>query len=208
MTKLHVFDMDGTILEGSACVHLSDHLGRLEEISVIEEGWGRGEVGHIEFYQLCQPLWVDLCAEDIATVFEKSPWRKNVERVFKDIAERGEFSAVVTLSPLFFAEMLLQWGVTSAHGAPIGPGEEVDPELVLTPDHKVPIVRRLMEEHGVDEFSCVAYGDSSSDIPLFETFSNTVAVNGSDTLKGLATKHYEGDDIWEAYQLGRSLIGG
>lgn len=205
MSRLHIFDMDGTILEGSACVHISDHLGCLNEIRVIEEAWGRGEVGHVEFYELCLPLWSELSADDVTTVFDRSPWRKNVSTVFKDISARGEFSAVITLSPMFFAERLLNWGAGSAHGAEIGPGRVLDPTLVLTPEDKVRIVRQLLEQYGLNDAECVAYGDSASDIPLFEMLPKTVAINGSARLKAIASAHYDGDDIWQAYQLGRGL---
>jgi phosphoserine phosphatase len=186
MTKLHIFDMDGTILEGSACLHLSDHLGCLDELNVIEEAWGRGEVGHVEFYELCLPLWQELDAPGVASVFANSPWRRNVEKVFKDIAARGEHSAVITLSPLFFVDGLKAWGATTTHGADIGPGRVLDPALVLTPDGKVEIAETLIRQYGIGREDVIAYGDSASDIPLFQTLSHTVAVNGSERLRALA----------------------
>lgn len=205
MTKLHIFDMDGTILDGSACVHISEHLGCLEEIRIIEEAWGRGEVGHVEFYELCLPLWKELDEGKIEEVFRKSPWRKNVAKVFKDIAARGEFSAVITLSPHFFVRHLLKWGATTTHGAEVYVDKTLDPEMVTTPEHKVSIAKKLLDLYGVDQANCIAYGDSSSDIPLFKMLSKTVAVNGSERLKSLAAACYHGDDIWEAYQIGRKL---
>lgn len=206
MTKLHIFDMDGTILEGSACVHLSEHLGRLEEIRVIEEAWGRGEVGHVEFYELCLPLWSVLDEQAIKEVFHKSPWRRNIAKVFRDIAGRGEFSAVVTLSPQFFVQYLRDWGATSTYGAGVYVDRPLDPAMVTTPEKKVEIAKALMKAHGVGPSDCVAYGDSSSDIPLFTVLTKTVAVNGSDRLRSLAAASYEGDDVWDAYQMGRELI--
>lgn len=205
MTKLHIFDMDGTILEGSACVHLSEHLGRLKEIHVIEEAWGRGEVGHVEFYELCLPMWSLLDDAAIKEVFHKSPWRRNIAKVFDDISSRGEFSAVVTLSPQFFVEHLRGWGATSTHGAGVYVNRALDPAMVTTPEQKVDIAQTLMRVHGIAPADCVAYGDSASDIPLFSVLSNTVAINGSQRLKALAAASYEGDDIWAAYQIGRSL---
>lgn len=206
MSKLHIFDMDGTILEGSACVHLSDRLGCLKEIHIIEEAWGRGEVGHVEFYRLCLPLWKELNREIVKDVFQKSPWRKNLSKVFCDIADRGEYSAVITLSPQFFAEHLKELGVSSTHGAEIHVDRPLESEKVLTPEHKVSIAQALLQEYGIPRSQCVAYGDSASDIPLFAHLANTVAVNASDRLKQLAAANYSGDDLWEAYKLGRTLL--
>ena len=207
MRKLHIFDMDGTLMKGSACLHISDHLGKLAEVNEIEEAWSRGEVGHVEFYELCLPLWGQISDADVDAIFANSPWQKNVSKVFGDIAARGEHSTVITLSPLFFVNRLLQWGATAAHGAEVFGGEVPDPTRVLTPDSKVDIVQRLIREHDVSSADCIAYGDSSSDIPLFKLLSNTVAINGSAAVKKLSAASYDGDDIWEAYMIGRNIAG-
>jgi phosphoserine phosphatase len=207
VTKLHIFDMDGTLLKGSACLHISDHVGKLAEVSLIEEAWGRGEVGHVEFFERCLPLWGRISDADIEQVFTRTPWKKNVPRVFGDIASRGEYSAVITLSPMFFVRKLLNWGATTAHGAEVFGGEPPDPKRVLSPQSKVEIARGLIEKYGLAASDCVAYGDSSSDIPLFKVLPNTVAIDGSDLLKELSSACYDGDDVWEAYLIGRAVAG-
>lgn len=206
MTKLHIFDMDGTLLQGSACLHISEYIGCIEQVNLIEEAWSRGEVGHVEFYRLCLPLWAGLDQAGIDAVFESSPWLNNVAKVFADIAARGEYSAVITLSPMFFAERLLSWGLTTAHGARVHPGEPPDPARVLTPASKVEISAGLMQHYGLGRADCVAYGDSASDLLLFDALPNTVAINASATLAGLSQKRYVGHDLWDAYLLGRALI--
>src|SRR6202012_5796526 len=103
--------------------------------------------------------------------------------VWRDIARRGEHSAVITLSPQFFADRLLRWGVGSVHGARVFAGVAPDPEQVLTPRSKPALARSLMERYDVGVDDCVAYGDSSSDVPLFQQLRNTVAVNGSEALR-------------------------
>lgn len=206
MTTLHVFDMDGTLLTGSACLEISRYVGQLEVVNDMEERWGRGEVGHVEFYEFLIELWAGLRATDVDEVFRATPWIKRIQDVFADIAARGERSAVISLSPHFFVERLLAWGATSAHGARVEVDEVVDPARVLTPHSKVEILDELLARYGLDEDHCVAYGDSASDIPLFDRLTRTVAINGSDQLRAVARADYQGDDLWEAYQLGRSLI--
>lgn len=134
------------------------------------------------------------------------PWLGGVARVFADIAARGEHSAVISLSPQFFVERLLDWGVASAHGARVEAGVAVDPALVLTPASKVIILEHLLTRYGLADHDTVAYGDSSSDIPLFARLGNTVSVNGTESLRAQAARHYEGTDLWSAYELGRSLL--
>jgi phosphoserine phosphatase len=81
-----------------------------------------------------------------------------------------------------------------------------DPKVVLTPDAKVTVAEGLMERYGVAEDECVAYGDSASDIPLFRRLRNTVAVNGTDSLKAVAAASYDGTDLRGAYRRGRALF--
>jgi phosphoserine phosphatase len=52
----------------------------------------------------------------------------------------------------------------------------------------------------------VAYGDSSSDVPLFQLLPHTVAVNATPALREIAAASYEGNDLRGAYALGRSLL--
>ena len=206
MSKLHIFDMDGTLLRGSACVELSRHLGIFDTVNALEERWSRGELTHFGYWELCLPLWKDLDDAVIEKTFAATSWLKGIEAVWADIADRGEQSAVITQYPQFFSDRLLAWGVGSTRGASVRIGEPVTPEQVITPESKVPIALELMKTHGVTSDDCVAYGDSSSDVPLFKKLRKTVAVNGTPTLKQVAAVSYEGDDLWEAYLMGRALL--
>lgn len=205
-TKLHIFDMDGTLLAGSACLELSRRAGYIDDVEEMEERWGRGEIGHVEFYELLLPLWAELGEEDIEEVFAGVPWLDGIEDVWRDIDARGERSAVITLSPQFFADKLLGLGLHEAYGAEVLAGGEVVPERVLTPESKVYIATEVLERLGLGSDDTVAYGDSASDVPLFEILDNTVAVNGSESLAGQAAVAYQGNDLREAYALGRGLI--
>jgi phosphoserine phosphatase len=206
MTKLHIFDMDGTLLSGSACLDLSRHLGKLEAVNEMEEAWSRGELGHVEFYERLLPLWEGLSDEDVDEVFAAAQWVDGISEVWADIAARGELSAVISLSPDFFVRRLLRWGLGSVHAAGVEAGVRPDPALVVTPESKVEIAEALMGEHRLGETDCVAYGDSSSDIPLFRRLPLTVSVNGTESLRRVAAVAYQGSDLREAYAAGRSLL--
>jgi phosphoserine phosphatase len=206
MSKLHIFDMDGTLLKGSATLELSRHLGQLELVNVLEERWSRGEVTHLAYWQECLPLWEGLDDAVIDKTFAATLWLNGIEAVWADIARRGEHSAVITQSPQFFADRLLAWGVGTVRGASVRAGVPPEPHMVITPDSKVPITIELMQRLEVTRDDCVAYGDSTSDVPLFRFLRNTVAVNGTASLREIAAAVYEGDDLWAAYTLGRSLL--
>jgi phosphoserine phosphatase len=206
MTKLHIFDMDGTLLAGSACLELSRHAGHIDDVEAMEERWGRGEIGHVEFYEMLLHLWEGLGEADIEQVFAGIAWLEGIEEVWRDIDARGERSVVITLSPQFFADKLLALGLHEAFGAEVLAGGEVLPERVLTPESKVYIATEVLERLGLGSDDTVAYGDSSSDVPLFEILDNTVSVNGSETLTEHAAVAYRGNDLREAYALGRGLL--
>lgn len=206
MTKLHIFDMDGTLLAGSACLELSRRAGHIDAVEEMEERWGRGQLGHVEFYELLLPLWAELGEDDIEAVFAETAWLEGIEEVWRDIDARGERSIVITMSPQFFAEKLRGLGLHEAYGAGVLAGGEVVPERVLTPEMKVYIATEVLERLGLGAGDTVAYGDSSSDLPLFEILDNTVSVNGSESLAEHAAVAYRGNDLREAYALGRALL--
>ncbi len=208
MSTLHIFDMDGTLLTGSACLDLSRHVGQIEAVDAMEAEWTLGRVGHVEFYEMLLPLWDGISEESIEEVFVSGAWIEGIPEVWADIADRGEHSAVISLSPQFYVERLGRWGLASAHGAQVQAGVAPDPAGVITPEAKVDIARSLMERLGVEPADTVAYGDSSSDLPLFEWLDNTVAVNASEGIREAAAASYEGNDLREAYELGRSLLAG
>lgn len=207
-TKLHIFDMDGTLQRGNACLELSRHVGQLDAILDIEERWAAGHVDHVEFYELCLPLWKELTPAAVEQVFASAEWLDGVSEVFADIQQRGEHAVVITGSPQFFADLLLRWGPCSVHGAGVEVGVQPVLERVVTPESKITLTHELLDHHGLTVVDCVAYSDSGSDIPLFRALPLTVAVNASDSLKAVATAVYDGGDLRGAYAAGRALLEG
>lgn len=206
MTILHVFDMDGTLLRSTAAAELSRCVGRLDEARDIERGWLDGEITDEGFWEQCLPLWADLTEALVDAAFAEAPWINGVVEVFRDIKDRGEYIAVISQSPAFFVRRLRRWGADATFGASVEPGGRTGPDVLLTKEDKVTITRQLLMQYGLETGCCVAYGDSSSDELLFDFLSNTVAVNGSPTVRSLAALSYEGDDLRNVYALGRKLV--
>ena len=206
MSVLHVFDMDGTLLLGSACLEISRAYGVSAETLEIEETWARGEIADHVFWERCLPLWAGLSDEDIDRAFESAQWLAGVREVFSDIGNRGEYSVVITQSPQFFVERLQRWGAHHAHGALVEPGNSAGASRMVTRDDKLAVAQSLLERYGLDEADCVVFGDSSSDLTLFERLTNTVGVNPREHIGRLARVIYQGGDLWQAYLAGRNLI--
>jgi phosphoserine phosphatase len=210
VTVLHVFDMDGTLLGGSsACMEVARALGRAAELELLDERFARGEIDSRAFGMELGRLWPELTPTVVAAAFAGSPWLSGIREVCADIRRRGEHSAVVTMSPDFFANHLLAWGfddVVASRFPPLPFATPIDPTGILTPPDKVDVVRRLITRHGIDITRCVAYGDSMSDAPLFRHLAATVGVNADAHLAGLTAAAYRGSDLVEAYAIGRRLL--
>ncbi|NEC87781.1 HAD family phosphatase [Streptomyces sp. SID12501] len=205
MTRLHLFDVDGILLHGSAApVEISRQLGLDREIAELERDFVTRRVEAAEYARRVYLLWAELTVAHVDAAFAEAPWLRRIRETWDAIRDRGEYCAVVSLSPSFFVERLTGWGAHAAHGSrfPAVPfTEPLDPTGILTPAAKVQITDRLCGQFGLTRADCVAYGDSLSDAELFGVVPVSVAVNADRHLAGLATHTYAGQDLWDAYEL-------
>lgn len=210
MGILHVFDMDGTLLRGSsASLQVARALGNVDDLVALETRFAAGEVDAPGFAVAVHRMWLNLTPALVATAFAASPWLTGIREVCADIRRRGEWSAVITLSPDFFASLLLDLGfdeVAASRFPPLPFTEPLDPAGILSAADKVRIVEDLRARYALSRSCCVAYGDSMSDVPLFRHLTATVAVNADEHLDGLAAASYHGRDLGEAYALARTLV--
>jgi phosphoserine phosphatase len=203
--------MDGTLLRGtSASLQIAEATGTVSAVAELEAAFVAGLIDTAGFAVGVHRLWRELTVETVAAVYASGPWLSGIREVCADIRRRGERSLVVTLSPDFFASLLLAEGVDEvvASRFPAVPFvTPVDPTGILTPADKVRVVEEARVRLGVPRSRCVAYGDSISDGPLFAHLgAATVAVNADARLKAVAGAVYDGDDLLAAYAIGRSLV--
>ncbi|WP_159769941.1 HAD family hydrolase [Streptomyces sp. HM190] len=208
MTRLHLFDLDGTLLHRTAApVEISRQLGLELEIAELERDFVTRHVDSRTYAQRVHELWAGLTEMHVAAAFKGAPWLLRIQDTWAEIRDRGEYCAVISLSPSFFVERLTSWGAHAAYGSlfPAVPfTEPVNPAGILTPAAKVEIADRLCARFGLTRADCVAYGDSLSDADLFGSVPISVAVNADQHLAALATHSYTGQDLWDAYELVRS----
>ncbi|MGW7068173.1 HAD family hydrolase [Streptomyces sp. NPDC054855] len=207
MARLHLFDLDGTLLHGTAApVEISRQLGLDTEIAELERDFVAQRIDSPQYAARVHALWTDLTDAQVTAAFEGAPWLTGIRETWAEIREGGDYCAVISLSPSFFVERLLGWGAHAAHGSrfPSVPfTEPVNPAGILNAAAKVKIANRLCEEFGVGQSDCIAYGDSLSDLDLFGAVPVSVAVNADHRLVGLATHSYVGRDLRKAYELVR-----
>lgn len=205
--RLHIFDMDGTLLRGSsASIEIAREMGMIAEFQELETSLMLGRIDPPGYAQRAYAMWAALTEVQVAAAFESSPWLTGIREVWADITARGELCAVISLSPSFFVSRLRAWGVHHARASvfpdlPFASGIPLDLTGILLPESKVTIADELCARYGVGRADCVAYGDSLSDTALFGVVPVSVAVNGDSHVSGLATHSYAGDDLREAYGL-------
>lgn len=208
MTRLHVFDMDGTLLRGASVEAVSHHAGCFDEVSGLEQAYLRGEVtDDVAWWERVLALWAHLPDADIHEGFDRAPWMSGIREVFADITARGEHSVVISQSPLFLVRRLERWGAEATFATTVERGVPVTQDQMLSATDKVRITERLLDDLGLRPADCVAYGDSTSDVELFGVLENTVGVNATAALSPLAARNYRGDDLRAAYAIGRLLLG-
>lgn len=210
MARLHLFDLDGTLLYGSSApLEISRQIGLEAETIAIEKAISAGRIGPPEYATRVHALWAHLTEAHVAAAFAGAPWLSDIKDVWAEIRGNGDYCAVISLSPSFFVERLTGWGAHAAHGSrfPALPfAEPVDLAGILSAAAKVQIADRLCEEFGVGRVDCVAYGDSLSDKDLFGAVPVSVAVNADQHLTGIATYSYVGRSLREAYELARQAL--
>jgi phosphoserine phosphatase len=211
LSALHLFDMDGTLLRGTtASLRIAAAHGSGVALRALEDRFAAGALDTAGFAAAIHGLWSDLTPETVAAAFAGGTWLTGIAEVTADIRARGERSAVITMSPGFFAEHLYAWGfdtVVASRFPDLPFRAPIDPSAILTPADKVRIADELLARHGLPASRCVAYGDSLSDAPLFAHLPATVAVNADHNLETLAAARYRGGSLFGAYALGRAHLG-
>jgi phosphoserine phosphatase len=209
MTKLHVFDMDGTLLRGTSVEEISRYLGRFEEAHAFEQAYLTGEVADVDgplWWKQVLDLWAEASEQELDAAFDHAPWMQRIPEVFADIAGRGEHSVVISQSPLFIVQRLERWGAEATFATTVERGVPCYHDQILSSQDKVEITMRLLAELGLAASDCVAYGDSSSDVDLFRVLDRTVGVNADSVIRSMAAETHDGADLWDAYQIGRLLL--
>ncbi|MEV7288193.1 haloacid dehalogenase-like hydrolase [Streptomyces sp. NPDC093252] len=207
MPRLHLFDLDGTLLFGtSAPLEISRQLGLEAETVTLEQEIAAGLIGPPQYAQRIYTLWAELTDPQVTAAFDSAPWLARIREVWAEIGRAGDYCAVISLSPSFFVERLTGWGAHAAFGSrfPAVPfTEPLDPAGALDAAAKVRIADQLCARFGVTRADCVAYGDSGSDRELFGAVPVSVAVNADRHVAGIATHSYAGKDLWDAYEMVR-----
>jgi phosphoserine phosphatase len=206
--RAHVFDMDGTLLHGTAApVLLAAALDQPGALVGLEERLASGGVTSVEFAREIFAMWGVVSPEVARRAFTAAPLLANIREVLADIRRRDERACLITLSPDYFAEQFLDFGFDAVFASrfPRDAQTPLDEAAILAPRDKPRLAERFCAEHGLTLEQAVAYGDSMSDVYLFDAVGVSVSVNGDHHVAERADIAVEGTDLLPAYRAAREL---
>ena len=209
--RAHVFDMDGTLLHGtSATVLLAAAHGQADAVDVLEERFAAGAVTTIDMARALHEMWGVVAPEIVRQAFTGAPVLTNIREVLADIRARDERACLITMSPDYFAEQFLDFGFDAVFASrfPRAVDVPLDESAILHPKDKPRLAERFCAEHGLALGDAIAYGDSMSDVFLFDEVGIRVSVNGDHHLAERSDVAVEGTDLRVAYRAARELCDG
>jgi phosphoserine phosphatase len=200
--------MDGTLLHGTtAPVLLAAAIGDAETLAALEERFSSGTATAVEFARELHGMWGVVAPEIAQQAFAAAPVLANIREVLADIRRRDERACLITMSPDYFAEQFLDFGFDAVFASRFPRAAELplDESAILNPQDKPRLAAEFCVEHGLTLEDAIAYGDSMSDVFLFDAVGVRVSVNGDHHLAERSDIAVEGTDLLVAYRAAREL---
>lgn len=188
MLKLAVFDLDGTLKQApDPYVYLHRCLGTLEAAEAFTARGLRGEIDYEEWLRLDASLWRGTPRSVIERLLRQDLYVPGARETVAGLKARGVRVAVISSGLLLHAEMVAaELGIGPVFGNEIFfDGDGADPVVSgrvrahLTMHEKGTVMERLQAQLRVSPAECLAVGDTSIDIPLFERAAVSAVVNPS-----------------------------
>lgn len=199
--KLVCFDLDDTLIREIHSVMLPCILnGKEKEHSLIQEQEEKGMINYESADYLRTELLVGLEECKIAQSFlEITKPLKNIKRVVETLHAQNIKCIIVTVGPKQVAKVVQAiWGFDDCYGSDY---EVIDGMFTgkilryIRAEEKVLCLRDYCEKYHIKPEECIAVGDGSTDIPVFEYSGKSIAINSSSQVKIRATYAIDTDDL-------------
>lgn len=199
--KLVCFDLDDTLIREIHSVMLPCILnGKEKEHSFIQRQEEKGLMDYIAADYLRAELLLGLEESKIAQCFlEIAKPIKNIKGVVDTLHERNIKCIVITVGPKQVAKVASDiWGFDGYYGSDY----EVDEGLFtgkisnyIEAEHKIICLQDFCRENNIKPVECIAVGDGSTDVPIFEYCGKSIAINSSPKVRRHAMYSVNSDDL-------------
>lgn len=203
MDRIVFFDIDGTLTRGvTSGAYLANLLGHGHTMEEAEAACARGEITNDDVCRIDAAGYVGRSASELFDMLEDMPLVDGITQAVDAIHAAGGEAHIASLA----------WGIVGEYFCKrfrfdgyVGSELEVENGVytggvahALEGEGKCSYARELCEKRGVALASCMAIGDSRSDIPLFELVGTSIAFNATEEAERAATNAYRGGNIVEA----------
>jgi phosphoserine phosphatase len=183
--KLVCFDLDDTLIREIHSVMLPCILnGKEKEHSIIQEQEEKGLINYISADYRRAELLFGLEERKIAQSFlEIAKPLKNIKSVVEALHEQNIKCIVITVGPKQVAKVVCDiWGFDDYYGSDYEVVGGVFTGRILNyigAEQKIECLQDFCKNNNIKPKECIAVGDGSTDIPIFEYCGKSIAINST-----------------------------
>ena len=199
--KLVCFDLDDTLIREIHSVMLPCILnGKEKEHSFIQEQEENGLIDYKSADYLRVKLLLGLEERKITQSFlEIAKPLKNIKNVIEALHEQNIKCIVITVGPRQVAKVVCDiWGFDDYYGSNYEVVDGVFTGKILNyigAEQKIECLQDFCKKNNIKPNECIAVGDGSTDIPVFQYCGRSIAINSSPKVQKSAIYAVDTDDL-------------
>jgi phosphoserine phosphatase len=204
--KLVCFDLDDTLIREIHSVMLPCILNNKErEHSIIQEQEEKGLIDYKSADYRRAALLSGLEDHKIAQSFlEIAKPLKNIRNVVVALHEHKIKCIVITVGPRQVAKAVCEiWGFDAYYGSDYEVVDGIFTGKILHyigAEQKIECLKEYCRNNNVKSHECLAVGDGSTDIPIFQYSGKSIAINSSPKVRQCATYAVDTNDLTDIIQ--------
>lgn len=200
-SKLVCFDLDDTLIREIHSVMLPCILnGKEKEHSLIQEQEEKGMLDYIsaDYHRAELLLGLEECK--ISQCFLKiAKPLKSIKSVIEALHEQNIKCIVITVGPKQVAKVVSNiWGFDDYYGSDYEVVEGIFTGKILnyiSAEQKISCLQDFCKNNSIKPEECIAVGDGSTDIPMFDYCGKSIAINSSPKVRKSAMYSVDTDDL-------------
>lgn len=199
VTGLVAFDLDGTLIRHSTVsLHMARWLGN-DDMPRLERLYAEGKITNAELAVADARFYRNKTRADACSQLSSIPVINGIPETTRSLRQRGFLSIIATITSRFAAELIQKrYDFDAASGCVLHEANGRFTGRVAThfdARDKANFVADFAHAHGIHPARVIAVGDSTSDLPLFESAGLSIALNASDDARRAADEVMDTDDL-------------